>query len=93
MTFLKWYSEELSEKNNKSLYIPEGFAHGFQTLEDDCELLYMHSEFHNSEVEGAINVLDPEISMEWPLNIEQISERDNRHPMIDISTYKGLKIK
>ena len=92
-TFLQWYSVELSEDNNKSLYIPDGFAHGFQTLEDDCELLYIHSEFYNPDAEGAINILDPEISMEWPLNIAQISERDGSHPMININIFKGVKIK
>ena len=92
-TFLQCYSVELSENNNKSLYIPAGFAHGFQTLEDDCELLYMHSEFYNSDSEGALNILDSAISMEWPLNISQISKRDANHPMININTFKGLKVK
>ena len=92
-TFLKWFAVELSEKNNKSLYIPAGFAHGFQTLEDDCELLYMHSEFYNSDSEGALNILDPAISMEWPLNISQISKRDASSPMININTFKGLNVK
>jgi len=91
-TFLQWYSEELSEDNNKSLYIPDGFAHGFQTLEDDCELLYLHSEFYNPDAESAINILDPELSMEWPLSITQISERDSNHPMIDVNIFKGIKI-
>ena len=89
-TYGKWISRELNEENRSMMYVPIGFAHGFQTLEDDCELLYMHSEFYNPDAEGAINILDPEISMEWPLNIAQISERDGSHPMININIFKSL---
>jgi dTDP-4-dehydrorhamnose 3,5-epimerase len=92
-TFLQWHAEELSEKNRRGMYIPNGFAHGFQALEDDCELIYMHSEFYNPDVESAINVLDPEISMEWPLERTRISEKDASHPMININKFKGIKIK
>lgn len=88
-TFLKWYSIELSEENKKSLYIPEGFAHGFQSLEDDCQLLYMHSEFYDPDKESAVNYLDPEISISWPLNIKHVSERDKTHPLIDLNFFKG----
>ena len=91
-TFLHWHAEELSEKNKKSLYIPDGFAHGFQTLEDNCELLYLHSEFYNPGAESAINILDPEISMEWPLSIEKISERDSSQPMINKNIFKGVTV-
>ena len=91
-TFLQWHAEELSENNNKSMYIPDGFAHGFQTLEDDCELLYLHSEFYNPGAEDSINVLDSKISIEWPLNITQISKRDSTQPMIDINIFKGVKV-
>ena len=90
-TFLQWFSIELSEDNNKSLYVPNGFAHGFQTLEDNCELIYIHSEFYSPDAEEALNILDPVIAMEWPLNISQISERDGNHPMIDINKFKGVK--
>jgi dTDP-4-dehydrorhamnose 3,5-epimerase len=89
-TFLRWHAEELSEDNNMSLYIPNGFAHGFQALEDDCELIYMHSEFYNPDTEGTINVLDPIISIKLPLDITQISERDKNHPMIE--TFKGVDV-
>ena len=91
-TFLQWHAEELSENNNKSMYIPDGFAHGFQTLEDNCELLYLHSEFYTPGAEDSINVLDSKISMEWPLNITQISKRDSAQPMIDINIFKGVKV-
>ena len=54
-TFLRWHGEVLSGENNRSLLIPEGFAHGFQTLTDDCELLYLHTELYTPEAEGALN--------------------------------------
>ncbi|KKK62451.1 hypothetical protein LCGC14_3004180, partial [marine sediment metagenome] len=53
-TFLQWHSEILSSKNMKIIYIPEGFAHGFQTLEDNCEILYLHSEFYSGESESGV---------------------------------------
>ncbi len=89
-TFLKWYSIKLSDNNNKSLYIPAGFAHGFQSLEDNCELLYMHSEYYNQGSEGGLNILDPALCVEWPLSITCVSQRDANHPKINKSTFKGL---
>ena len=90
-TFLKWHAEILSENNNYGLYVPEGFAHGFQTLTDSCELIYLHTKAYNSEYEGAINVLDPLISIKWPLKISEISNRDKKHVMIN-EKFKGIKI-
>jgi len=89
-TFLKWHAEELSAANNESLYIPEGFAHGFQALTNDCELLYLHSALHQPAAESALNVLDPMLSINWPLEITGISNRDQNHPMITV--FKGIKI-
>jgi dTDP-4-dehydrorhamnose 3,5-epimerase len=89
-TFLQWHAEELSEYNHASLYIPDGFAHGFQALTNDCELLYLHSEFYQSDAEGALNVLDPRLSIDWPLQITEISERDCNHSMINL--FKGIEI-
>jgi len=88
-TFLRWYAEILSEKNFKSLLIPKGFAHGFQTLANDCELLYLHSESFHPESEGALNSADPRIAIQWPLAIAEISERDRLHPFID-SNFQGI---
>ncbi|MGK6316181.1 dTDP-4-dehydrorhamnose 3,5-epimerase [Neorhizobium sp. DT-125] len=79
-TFLKWHAEELSAENRRSLLIPEGFAHGFQTLTDDCELLYLHSAPYAPGAEGALNSQDPRLGVSWPLDITEISERDRRHP-------------
>ena len=81
-TFLQWHAEILSEDNQLSLYIPDGFAHGFQTITDDCRLLYLHTEFYDSESQGILNVFDSGLSIEWPFEITEISDRDRDCEMI-----------
>ncbi|MFT3934707.1 MAG: dTDP-4-dehydrorhamnose 3,5-epimerase [Chitinophagaceae bacterium] len=81
-TFLQWFGTELSAENKKQLYIPEGFAHGFQTLSADCELIYLHSEFYTPGVEAGILYNDPLIAVKWPLPVEEISDRDKAHPLL-----------
>lgn len=78
----RWISEELTSENRKMLYIPAGFAHGFQTLQEDTELLYMHSEFYSSEHEGGVLYSDPQLNIQWPMEISDISERDQSHPLL-----------
>ena len=90
-TFLNWFGIELSAENFKSLIIPEGFAHGFQTLTDDCELLYMHTNYFNADAEGGVHFQDPKISVKWPLPSLNISIRDQSHSFID-SNFKGIKL-
>lgn len=82
-TYLQWYGEILSATNNKSLLIPEGFAHGFQALSEDCELIYFHTAAYQAEAEGALNVEDPQLNIEWPLAIADLSQRDRSHPFIE----------
>lgn len=81
-TFLKWHGEILTRENGKSLLIPEGFAHGFQTLTDECELLYLHTAPYKHDKEEALNVSDPRIGILWPLPIGNLSERDRSHPFV-----------
>lgn len=81
-TFLKWHGVELSEDNGRALLIPEGFAHGFQTLMPDSELLYFHSCAYAPASEGAIHVGDPRVGIAWPLPLTELSERDRRHPLL-----------
>lgn len=81
-TFLCWHSAILSSANAKSLYIPAGFAHGFQTLSDDCELLYFHTQSYHRESEDGLNALDPRLEIDWPLPVSDISPRDQAHPML-----------
>lgn len=88
-TFFKYFGVELSASNKKMIYIPEGFAHGFQALTDDCELIYHHSQFYTPGVEGGIKFNDPTINILWPLPQTNISERDNTHTLID-NNFKGL---
>ena len=81
-TFLRWHGEILSAENMKMMYIPEGFAHGFQTLKENCELLYLHTEFYSPEYEGGVRYNDPLIDISWPLEVRDVSERDKRHPLL-----------
>ena len=82
-TFLQWVGVELSAQNKKMLYIPEGFAHGFMALSNDCELIYHHSQFYTPGAEGGIKFDDPKVNIKWPLAVTNISERDTRHPLLD----------
>lgn len=90
-TFLNWYGEVLSEANHRSLFIPEGFAHGFQALTDDCELLYLVSANYEPTAEKAINAMDPLISINWPLHITEMSEKDRDYPMVS-PYFKGIEM-
>ena len=82
-TFLHWHAEELSSDNNRALLIPEGFAHGFQTLTDNVELLYCHSVAYHAEAEAGLNPRDPELAINWPLEIAELSNRDAQNPMVN----------
>lgn len=88
-TFLHWHGEILSAENRKSLLIPNGYAHGFQTLTEDCELIYLHTAAYHPEAEGALNVADPGLNIAWPLLVDDLSERDRSHPFID-ENFQGI---
>jgi len=90
-TFLRWHGEILSAKNQKSLLIPEGFAHGFQTLTEDCELLYLHTARYSPDAVGALHHADPRIDISWPLKVTELSDRDQRHPFINES-FLGVEL-
>jgi dTDP-4-dehydrorhamnose 3,5-epimerase len=81
-TFLRWHAERLSSGNHKTLIIPEGFAHGFQTLTDYCEMLYFHTSAYQPGAEGGLNPQDPRIAIQWPLPIAELSRRDAAHPFL-----------
>jgi dTDP-4-dehydrorhamnose 3,5-epimerase len=82
-TFLKWHGERLSPDNRKLIYIPEGFAHGFQTLEENSELLYLHTAFYSPAHEGAIHYNDPLVNIKWPLKVTTISGKDETTPYLN----------
>jgi dTDP-4-dehydrorhamnose 3,5-epimerase len=90
-TFLRWHAEILSSANERALLIPEGFAHGFQALTDDCELLYLHTAAYAPAAEGALHVSDPRLAIRWPLPIAELSDRDRMHPLMDAS-FQGLTL-
>jgi len=90
-TFLQWHGEVLSATNRKSLLIPEGYAHGFQALSEDCELIYLHTCAYHPEAEGALNVVDPMLGIIWPLPISEISDRDRNHKLIEQS-FQGITV-
>jgi len=90
-TFLKWHGEVLSVENMKMMYVPEGFAHGFQTLEENSELLYLHTEFYSPGSEGAIRFDDPMVGIEWPLDVTDISEKDKKYAFLK-NEFQGIKI-
>ena len=81
-TFLHWHGETLSADNGRSLLIPHGFAHGFQALEPDSELIYLHSRPYAPEAEGGLHVSDPRLAIAWPRPVIDLSERDANHPLL-----------
>lgn len=81
-TFLHWHAERLSADNHRTLVIPEGCAHGFQTLTDDCELLYLHTAEYSPAAEAGLHPADPALAIPWPLSVADLSPRDAGHPLI-----------
>ncbi|EFF75887.1 dTDP-4-dehydrorhamnose 3,5-epimerase family protein [Achromobacter piechaudii] len=82
-TFLQWHAERLSADNGRALLIPRGFAHGFQTLTDDVEMLYCHSAPYAPQAEAALHFQDARLGIAWPLPLTQVSPRDQQHPRLD----------
>jgi len=78
-TFTQWFGVELTAENRKALYVPEGFAHGFITLKDDTEVLYQMSEFFHAECAAGARWNDPVFSIQWPVEVKVISERDQNY--------------
>lgn len=82
-TFLKWCAVELSAENNTAIMIPAGFAHGYQTLSDCCELLYLHSASYVAHAETGFRFDDPLIGIQWPMPITDYSDRDKSFALLD----------
>ncbi len=78
-TYRQWLGVELTAENRKALYIPKGFAHGFQTLEDNTEVFYQMSEFFHPESNRGVAWNSPEFGIEWPLQTKILSEKDRNH--------------
>ncbi|MCO6432100.1 MAG: dTDP-4-dehydrorhamnose 3,5-epimerase family protein [Deltaproteobacteria bacterium] len=90
-TFLQWHGQILSGKDCNALIVPRGCAHGFQTLTDDVEMLYVHSQFYDAAKEGGIHCADPRISIKWPLNITSLSPRDAAFPPLR-DDFSGIEL-
>ncbi len=86
-TFKRWLALELTAGNRRMLYVPEGFAHGFQTLEDNTEVFYQMSEFYAPECARGVRWNDPAFAIRWPAGGQIISERDQKYPDFTPSNY------
>ena len=81
-TFLQWHAVELNESNDVAVFIPEGFAHGFQSLSDNVQLLYMHTAAWSQQHESGLRHDDLRLAIDWPLAVSNISEKDAHFPLI-----------
>lgn len=88
-TFLHHFAVELSAENRKAIYVPENFAHGFQTLEDNAELIYQHTEFYTPLADAGIRYDDPTLNISWKLPPVMVSDKDMHYKHID-SEFKGF---
>jgi dTDP-4-dehydrorhamnose 3,5-epimerase len=79
-TYCEWIGADLTEDNRRMLFVPQGFAHGFQTLVDGTEVTYQVSEFYTPGAERGVRYDDPAFSIRWPLSVSVISEKDNSWP-------------
>jgi dTDP-4-dehydrorhamnose 3,5-epimerase len=82
-TFLRWHAIELRADEPREVFIPEGFAHGFQALSDDVQLLYFHTAPWTPACEGGVRHDDARIAIDWPLPVTDVSDRDRTHPLLD----------
>jgi dTDP-4-dehydrorhamnose 3,5-epimerase len=82
-TYGKWHGVELSAENGRMLYVPELFAHGFQSLEDGTEVHYMTSAFYTPDAVRGARFDDPAFAIQWPLPVTAVSEQDRKWPLIE----------
>ena len=90
-TFLQWHAQELTPEDSQMMLIPEGFAHGFQTLEPASELLYLHTAFYDQPSEAGLRHDDPRLAITWPLPPQDLSSRDLTHPLLD-DDFTGVEL-
>ena len=84
-TYGEWYGTELNEENGSMLYVPKGFAHGFVSLSDNSEIIYLVTEYYSPEAEGTLRWNDPFHGIKWPLEPKIISEKDVNVPNWNIN--------
>lgn len=90
-TYLQWHAEELHADDGRSLLIPRGFAHGFQALSDDAEVLYFTDADYAPEHEAGLLVSDPALAISWPLPVKNLSAKDAGHPLLD-QDFPGVRL-
>jgi dTDP-4-dehydrorhamnose 3,5-epimerase len=90
-TFLQWHAQELVQNDAQMLVIPEGFAHGFQVLEPESELLYLHTAYYHPPSEGGLRYDDPGLAIGWPLPPHDLSARDLSHPLLS-ADFSGIAL-
>lgn len=90
-TFLQYHAVELTPDSTNMLIIPEGCAHGFQVLEENSELLYLHTAFYDKAAEGGLRHDDPALSIAWPLPVTDMSARDRGHPLLTAG-FEGIRL-
>jgi dTDP-4-dehydrorhamnose 3,5-epimerase len=90
-TFGRWHAVELAGDNQRQVFIPPGCAHGFQTLEDDCELLYQHTAPHTPDCEDGVRHDDARLAIRWPLPAIGLSSRDLALPPFD-AAFEGMHV-
>jgi dTDP-4-dehydrorhamnose 3,5-epimerase len=81
-TYLRWFGAELSEENKLMAYVPRGFAHGYQALNDGATLFYMVSAFYSPESEAGLRFDDPKLAVQWPQGVSEISDKDASWPLL-----------
>lgn len=86
-TYLQHIAVELSAENRTALFVPANFAHGFQTLQDDSEVLYMVSGFYTPECERGLRHNDPALGINWPSPVEHISDKDGKWPLLNSNNH------
>jgi dTDP-4-dehydrorhamnose 3,5-epimerase len=90
-TFGQHFGAELTAENRKMMYVPKGFAHGFMTLKDDTEALYLVTEFYAPELERGIRWNDPRFNIQWPFEPTTVSDKDQNHQDFDPEHHLGIK--
>jgi dTDP-4-dehydrorhamnose 3,5-epimerase len=90
-TYLQWHAEELRADDGRSLLIPAGFAHGFQSLTDESEVLYLTDADYAPDHEAGLSVNDPSLDIPWPLSVKNLSLKDSSHPWLD-ADFAGVEL-
>ena len=89
-TYRKWFGAELDEENRMMMYVPRGFGHGFVTLTDNVEALYLDSAFYSPEAERGLRWNDPAIGINWPAEPQEMSDKDRKWPDLD-PEFRGVE--